>query len=161
MTSRECVTSCELILYCFVFSRTTWLPKCIEITSSECHYQQGFAFNPASKILHNFTGCQILKNSSAPSFLIQPGGLSQGQSKTKTLGTQVFKGLSSMIGASRWLLMTSRECVTSHDDEKNCSYQKNLRYSCQRQLLSDKPKWNRQTMIYQSADVTSSKNASE
>ncbi len=87
----------KLILYCFVFSRITWSPKCIQIISKEWHYLQGSASNAALKIRHNFTGCQTLKNCSAPLFLIQPGGLSRGQSKMKTLGTRVFKGFSSMI----------------------------------------------------------------
>ncbi len=90
----------KLILYCFVFSRTTWSQQCIRHTSNEWRFQQGFASKGVMKIRHNFTGCLTLKNCFALLFLIHPGGLSRGQSKTKTSVTRVFKGFSSMIGGA-------------------------------------------------------------
>ncbi len=87
----------KLILYCFVFSRTTWSQQCIRPTSNEWRFQQDSASREVMKIQLSFTGCQTLKNCSVLFFLTQPGGLWRGQFKTKSK-TRVFKGHSTMIG---------------------------------------------------------------
>jgi len=78
------------------FSRTTCHQLCIHRTSKEWRFQQGSAYKEVMKIQRNSTVCLTLKNRSALLFWIQTGGLSRGQSRTKT--SVVFKGFSLMIG---------------------------------------------------------------